>query len=706
MDSNNEVDVMLNVEGMTCANCALGINKYLQNKGMKDVSVNFSTAEVRFKTQQEQANLNDIIKGIENLGYKVTDADTPIPEKHGLSPIEIKFLITVPFTFLLIISMFVPWNFLHNDLVQLALTLPVYAIGMWHFGKSAIASLRTGVPNMDVLITIGATAAFVYSLIGSIEGLGHDYMFYETAASIITLVLLGNVIEHRSIRKTTSAIRELAAIQPEKAKRITHIEKGTTEEVPTAQLQVNDLVQVNTGDKIPLDGQIEKGTATLNESMITGESLPVEKYQGEMVIGGTIVENGSVIVKITATGNKTVLSQIIQMVKDAQANKPPIQKLADKISAVFVPVVLSIAVLTVLIAYFGFDLPLRAALMNSIAVLVIACPCAMGLATPTAVMVGIGRAAKNGILIKGAATLESLSKVKYIVFDKTGTLTTGEFKIREFSVNGKMNEAEARKILYNLEKHSSHPIAKALVKEIGEQEQINFKAVEEMKGVGVMASDEAGNIYAAGSAKIAENLIEDESHNIYLLKNNELVAWIDIEDEIKPEAAQVIRQLNEKGFQTVLLSGDSNLKVQQVAEQLQIKEYYGEQLPQEKLNKLEGYIKKGKTAMVGDGINDAPALAKADVGISLSNATQIAIQSAEVILLKGNLNYLLEALVIGKHTVRTIKQNLFWAFFYNTLAIPIAAVGLLRPMIAALSMAFSDVMVIGNSIRLKHKKLK
>lgn len=698
---------LLNVEGMTCANCALGITKFLEKKGLKDVYVNFTTSEVRFQPPPNN-NLSSIVKGIEKLGYKVISYEAK--GSKGLrrySSLEWRLLITLPFTIFLLAGMFFPIDFLHNGYVQLMVCLPVFLIGMQYFGKSALSSLRTGVPNMDVLIVIGSIAAFAYSVVGTLQGLGHDYMFYETAASIISLVLLGNVIEHRSVKQTTTAISDLTALQPDSAMLIaTNAATGLEEirEVNTSDVRLHDLLRVNTGDRIPLDGTIYKGEAQIDESMITGESLPVSKTKGDTVIGGTINIAGSIVVKVSATGNETVLSNIIGMVKDAQISKPAIQRLADRISAVFVPVVLTIAMLTLVLAYFLFHISLQGAIMQSIAVLVIACPCAMGLATPTAVMVGLGRMAKSGILVKGGATIEKLTKVKQIVFDKTGTLTTGEFKIKEFKTFD-INQEEVRSILFSLEHHSSHPIAKSILKELPGTKSIDFSSVNETKGLSISGIDSHGNQYTAGSYSIAKELTKEDTHNIYITKNGTLIGWVDLIDEVRPEAKDAIDWLKQNGIKTIMLSGDREQKCQAIASQLGLDTYFSEQSPAQKLELIAQLSAQSPTAMVGDGINDAPALAKADIGISLSNATQIAIQSAEVILLNGNLALLEKTFGLGKLTVRTIKQNLFWAFFYNVLAIPIAAVGFLRPIYAALSMAFSDVFVIGNSIRLKTKKI-
>ena len=420
--------IELKVAGMTCANCAMSITRFLERKGLQEVQVNFQTEEVRFRQGDKPMALEDVKAGINKLGYTIVEAETPLP----FWTLERKLMVSALFTAPLLgghllMALGIPIGLMHNYLFQLLLCLPVFIIGFFHFGRSAWSSLRGGVPNMDVLIFVGSTAAFVYSLIGTILN-EHNYIFYETAATIITLVLLGNWFEKRAVQQTTTAIGELTQLQVEKAQRI--MPSGTIITINREEIQVGDLLQVNEGDKIPADGVITFGNVTVDESMLTGESVPVEKKIQDSLIGASLVKSGNLQMQVTAAGKDTVLNQMIELVKTAQQDKPNIQRLADKISAIFVPVVLGIALLTFLIGHFGFDFTFQKALMNAIAVLVISCPCAMGLATPTAVMVGVGRLAKNGILIKGGTTVEIFSKIKNIVFDKTGTLTTGAFEIK------------------------------------------------------------------------------------------------------------------------------------------------------------------------------------------------------------------------------------------------------------------------------------
>ena len=704
MSESNKIT--LNVEGMTCANCALGIKKQLEKKGLEEVSVNFSTGEASY-VNTPKVNVEEVRASISSLGFKVVDE---IVEEEGLSLIEKKFYFSLIFTIPLFLHMFFGHDFILNNVwVQLALCTPVFLVGLSHFGKSAFGSLKTGVPNMDVLIVIGITSAFGYSLYGTMAYLGmpeaHNFLFYETAATITTLVLLGNVLEHRSVKQTTTAIKELNQLQKTEAKRL--LPNGEIELVDYNDLKEGDVLQFNAGDKVAVDGEIIWGDAIINEAMISGESKPLSKTIAHKVIGGTIIEDGSIRIKAEKVGNETVLSKIIELVKNAQQDQPEIQKLGDKVSGVFVPVVIGIASLTFIITYFVLDYALQQSMMQSIAVLVISCPCAMGLATPTAVMVGIGRAAKKGILIKGGSTLEQLAVAKNIVFDKTGTLTTGNFIIEKTKLYALVSEQELKNILFSLEQHSSHPIAKSIVNYLSaDATPFELVDVKEIKGRGLEAKDAAGNQYQLGSYRLVEGLSEVEEHSIYILKNKELIAGVDIQDELKENVAATITLLNQQNLNTVMLSGDSEEKCNALAAEIGIKTVYSQQFPNEKLSKIDALQKISPAVMVGDGINDAPALAKASVGISLSNATQIAVQTAQIVLLNDkDLSQVYEAYLISKHTLKTIKQNLFWAFAYNIVAIPIAAFGFLNPMVAALAMAFSDVIVIGNSIRLKRKKL-
>jgi P-type Cu+ transporter len=699
--------IELLVEGMDCNNCALGITKQLGKMGMEEVNVNFATGEVVFNVAKEE-QINQAVDKINSMGYKVAANLTSGEKKSDKRSFTIakKFWFCFGFTLPLLAAMFIPFDFFHNPYFQLSLTIPVFAVGLWHFGRSGWMSLRAGVPNMDVLIILGSTAAFVYSFTGTIMHLGHNYMFYETTASIITLILLGNYLEHTAIKKTTSAIDELTRLQTLIAHKVViDPEKGELIiEIESTKIRHNDILLLNSGDKVPVDGVLLEGHGSMDESMISGESIPVEKMNGDRLVGGTVVMDGSFKMKATAIGKETVLSGIIEMVKNAQRDKPQLQTLADKISAVFVPVVVGIALLTFAISFWFAGLGFQPSLMHSIAVLVIACPCALGLAIPTAVIVGVGRVAKNGILIKGASTIQKIVGVKNIVFDKTGTLTNGTFRIKKTETFGN-DEKTVRSVLYSIEMHSSHPLAQSVVHELQGTELKELSDFNEIKGTGISAKDVEGNMWIAGSYRAAGHLANEMDYDLYLLKNDSIFAAFDLEDVLRPEAKETIDYLKAKGIKTFLLSGDRKKKCVDIANYLGMDEAFYEKLPDQKLEIIDQLSRQGGVAMVGDGINDAPALAKATVGISLSNATQVAIKSAQVILLNGKLSLIPRTWSISRLTLSVIKQNLFWAFFYNVIAIPFAAAGYLDPMIAAATMAFSDVIVVMNSLRLRSRKL-
>ena len=696
------------VAGMTCSNCALSVSKFLQKEGMQDVKVSPIDGAVSF-IKNENISISKLKEGIKTLGYSVVDGDTTAQQKQSfLSTTKKRFLFCLPFTLVLMLHMLHKWLPLHwlmNPWVQLALCLPVFVTGMWFFGRSALKSLRNYMPNMDVLIALGALASFIYSLTGAVLQLGEQYMFFETTASIITLVFMGNYLENISIQSTQRAIKSLAKTQKVMANMIAFDDEHKENIFPieNTQLKTGDLILIKNGEQVPADCKILWGDCLVNEAIITGESLPIAKGKKTFLIGGSVLANGLVKAQVTAAGKDTVLSGILQMVKNAQAEKPPMQKMADKISAVFVPVVIGIAVLTFIVNLGVFHYSTGASLMRAIAVLVISCPCAMGLATPAAIAVGLGRAAKTGILFRNAGSLESFKRIRQVVFDKTGTLTTGNFIISQYHTS--IDETEFKKIAYSLEKFSNHPLAKSITALWKTNNAIKWKKIEEIKGMGIQATDEDGNFYEAGSYKIMPPGFEDANHNIFILKNKQLAGWINVQDEVRSEAKQVIQWLHSQHIKTILLSGDRKEHCMEVALQVGIDEVIAEQTPQQKMEKIAALNEQMPTAMVGDGINDAPALAKATLGISLSEASQIAMQSADVILMNHGLKNLPNALGLGRHTFLTIKQNLFWAFLYNIVAIPVAAIGLLTPTVAALAMSFSDVILVGNSVRLFVKKV-
>lgn len=676
----------------------------MQKAGFQDADASFIDGEVTF-TLLEGRSPQEAIENIESLGYKVKDS--ALGNDRGLAGIEKKFLISLIFTLPLFMHMFVPHEWwLNHPLVQIGLCLPVYIIGFMHFGKSAWGSLKAGVANMDVLIFMGSTSAFFYSLVGTYMYWGshevHDYMFFETAATIITLVLLGNVMEHRSVQQTTQNLGELTKMQAQAVARIV-MRVGSKEKIFEADpktVKAGDELQINEGDHVPVDGRLLSGQALVDESAITGESEPVRKEVGNSLYSGTLLLSGNVRIEATQAAKDSTLQQIIDLVKKARRDQPKIQILGDKVSGIFVPVVLVIAAVTFSVWFWILDIGLTIALMNAVAVLVISCPCAMGLATPTAVVAGVGRAAKNGILIKGGSTLESFAKARTIIFDKTGTLTTGDFAVG-YTHNNLGVRADA--LIKGLEQRSSHPIAKALVVHFAEAETEPLTEVQELKGEGMTG-------LSANGERISLGKTDPKNHpeaDLLLRIDGAVVAGLHISDTLKPEALEMVQLYKAEGFHTILLSGDRKEKVLATAELLGIAEAHYAMSPAAKLEYIEMAAAKGSVAMVGDGINDGPALSRAQVGISPGGATAIAIDSARVVLMGSKeMESLGLSFKLSKHTYLTIKQNLFWAFAYNVVAIPIAAAGLLNPMVAALAMAFSDVVVIGNSLRLKVKKLK
>jgi Cu+-exporting ATPase len=698
------------VDGMTCSNCALTVQQYLTGEGLENVKVNLMGGEVSFDIDGK--NEQQLLKGIESLGYSVQNEGTPGIPKHKklFTSHKQRFLFCLVFTLPLMLHMFDGWFHIHwlmNPWVQLGLCLPVYVVGMDFFGRSALKSIRNRMPNMNVLVAIGASAAFIYSIMGALLNLGPEYLFFETTASIITLVFLGNFLEDASIQSTQRALNSLARSQKVMANMIAFDEHHQEIIFPieNTQLRSGDLILIKSGEQVPADCKILSGDATVNEAIITGESLPVTKKGKDKLIGGSIIIDGIIKAQVTAEAKDSVLSNIINLVKQAQSEKPPVQQLADKISAIFVPVVLGIAVVAFVVNYLVLH-DLTMALMRSIAILVIACPCAMGLATPAAIAVGLGRAARNGVLFRNAKSLELFRTIKQVVFDKTGTLTTGRFELANYEVLAEnIAVDEFKHIAYSLEKYSNHPIAQCITASWKRKDTIRWTTVQEKKGMGMIATTASGDRYVAGSFETAMALTTDDSHNIYILKNDQLLGWIDVKDEVRPEAITIVQYLRHKNIRTILLSGDRLNKCRQLANLLGIDEVIAEKKPEEKLAVIEDLTLQGPTAMVGDGINDAPALAKATIGISLSEASQIAVQTADVVLMNNGIKNLPLSLGLGRHTFLTIKQNLFWAFFYNIIAIPVAAFGLLTPTFGALVMGLSDVVLAANSVRLFVKKV-
>lgn len=689
----------LTVEGMTCASCARTVTQYLEGEGMTEVFVDVPKKRVSFRMDEKADRLAEISNGIGRLGYKV------IPKESSGSwlTISIKFLVAAILTTPMIVDHILHlfgfgMPFLMNPWVQFGLTAPVFIIGLDHFGRSAWSAVRRGTTNMDVLIILGSSAAFVYSCIGLWLD-QPEYYFFETAASIITLVLLGNLLEDRALRGTTTALDELENLQPQQAR--LWMGEGKFMDIPPDELRAGDQVMVRMGEAIPVDGIVIEGHGEANEAYLTGESAPVTKEAGAHVFAGSTMVIGHVIVRASVDPSETVFRQIIRLVKAAQSDRPPIQRLADKISAVFVPIVIGIAFLAFFAGYYLFDFSAGQSMMNAIAVLVISCPCAMGLATPTAITVGMGRMTRNGLMIKGAATIEQLARIKTILFDKTGTLTTGLLKVRQIKSKSGL-DATVRSAIFQMELRSNHPVARALVNYLGNthvDSTQQLTGIEEVAGRGMRAYDIEGRELLLER----DDLDAQEGYHLALSRGGEKIGHIALEDELRPEAAAVISRLKSLGYTCWLVSGDREENVQRVGERTGIEHVVSAQLPQDKYGLIEQLQQNQPLAMVGDGINDAPALEKATVGIAMAGAAHTAMQSAQVAMIRPDLHDLTRLFHLSKLTVKTIKENLFWAFAYNIVAIPMAFMGLLNPMWGALFMAFSDLVVIGNSIRLKFR---
>jgi len=686
------------IEGMSCANCALSVEKSLKKHGVTNINVNFSTGEVSFTGNINNESLKKIIS---NIGFKIRNEK----EEMTKSKVSTLFLVSLFFTIPLVAHMFVnEESFLNNPTLQLCLTIPVLLSGGIYFLKSAYFGLKSGIPNMDLLVSTGFLAAFVYSVYGSFFiGHLHDYLFFETTASIITLVLLGNLLEEKAIKKTTSALHDLEELRPKTVRKVNN--GKSIEKTEVSKLNVDDFIRINSGDKIPIDGIIASGELELDESLINGESRPVFKNTLTDVISGTTVISGSALVRVTKVYGESTIDRIIELVRNAQNEKPKIQKTGDKISMFFVPSVIIISIITFLVSILAFEKSIQVSIMSSVAVLVISCPCAMGLAAPTAIMVGIGKLAKHGVLIKGGTTLEKLAKANLVVFDKTGTLTTGQFILNKLNYY-KESEKKIKQVILSLEQQSNHPIAESLVKNLEKEVgPIYLQNVIEIRGKGVKGTDTEGNTYQLVSNKHAKTITKRIlTSDLVLFNGTSVVAELWIKDQVKEDAEETISWLKSNGYRTMLLSGDLRKNCDEIARELYFDDYYYEKSPEEKLKIIEKLNKDYNVIMVGDGINDAPSLALAHIGISFGSATDIAINSSEVILIDKNLMALRIAISMGKQTYRTIKQNFFWALSYNLVAIPIAAFGNLKPILAAIFMAFSDIVVIGNSILLKIKK--
>jgi Cu+-exporting ATPase len=696
-------EVTLTVRGLNCTNCALSLEKHLRKIGADDPSVDFASGRTQFHLA-DPSRVKEVVSSIQRLGYIVAG------EAGGRNTLSLqtKAVVSGLLTLPLMIGMFLPGIGIHSPIVQLLLSTPVFLIGVIHFGRSALRSLSAGVPNMDVLIVSGVLAGYGCSILSMILNLGHEYIFFEAVASIVSFVLIGHLMEERAIQKTTSSINEITRLQVSEARRVSgpkSLPVVTT--VPISDLVVGDRLQVNTGDTIPTDGVIESGTGSIDESLVSGESLPVDRSKGDTVIGGTVLLNGSMITRATALGEDTVISAIVRMVRDAQQNKPALQRTGDRISAVFVPFVMIVSVLFFVVSMTIFDLSFPEAMVRALAIVVIACPCAMGLATPTAIMVAVGRAARLGVLVKGGDTLERLASVTQIAFDKTGTLTKGKIKLGALTTAPGVSEAEANSLLLSLERNSSHPIAQAVVRELQGRGAVPAELTDvlEVQGIGIRGTTGEGHEVECGGRSLAERYLSSINQDLVLFKNKQPIAWTSLHDELRLEAAQSIAALTKMKLGTALISGDKQDRCDVVSKEVGIENVYAEQLPEQKLLTITALQQLQQTAYVGDGINDAPTLAAASVGISLSSASSVAMQSSQVVLMGGNLALLPPLMDLARLTVRTIKQNLAWALLYNVVAIPFAAAGWVSPAGAAIVMSLSDILIVGNSLRLRSRPL-
>jgi len=713
------------IEGMTCAACSARVEKALSKiDGVFKSNVNLSTNKALVQFYSGSVSDETLIKAVEKAGYKAQveyerniDREKELREKE-IKSLKTSFIISLIFTIPLFSAMFFHMAGIHNILTngyfQLLLATPVQFIVGYRFYKGAYKSLRGGGANMDVLVAMGTSAAYFYSLYNLLVGV-HEY-YFEASAVIITLILLGKTFEAIAKGRTSEAIKKLMGLQPKTAR---VIKDGIEKDIPIEEVQIEDIIVVRPGERVPVDGVIIEGNSSIDESMITGESIPVDKSVGDEVIGATINKFGSFKFQATKVGKDTVLSQIVKMVEEAQGSKAPVQRLADKISGIFVPIVIGIALVTFLIYYLVVG-DFNIGLINAVAVLVIACPCALGLATPTAIMVGTGKGAENGILFKSGEHLERAHEMKAIVFDKTGTITKGEPEVTDIIPVGNMDRDELLKLAATVEKTSEHPLGQAIVKKAEENLLMIEKAEEftAIPGKGIKAGFGNKTIYVGNRRLMEEenmdvksleerlSQLEEEGKTAMIVAvDGNIEGIIAVADRIKDSSKEAIEKLIKMGLEVYMITGDNERTARAIGEQVGIENILAEVLPENKAEVVESIKAKGKkVGMVGDGINDAPALAAADVGFAIGTGTDVAIEAADVTLMRGDLMSIVTAIRLSHRTMRAIKQNLFWAFFYNTIGIPFAALGFLNPMIAGAAMAFSSVSVVTNSLRLRKFK--
>ncbi|GKV56888.1 copper-translocating P-type ATPase [Sporosarcina sp. NCCP-2222] len=730
--------VEFDVSGMTCAACAARIEKRVNKmEGVSNAAVNFALETLTVDYDGGQTSPAEMVSTVKKMGYelipKSDKKDTVDHKEQEIQRQTRKFIFSAILTLPLLWTMVAHFNFLSflylphflmNPWVQLALATPVQFIIGAQFYKGAFTALRNKSANMDVLVALGTSAAYFYSLYLAYEWVeagkvGEPELYFEASAVILTLVLLGKLFEVRAKGKTSQAIQKLLGLQ---AKTARVLKDGVEIEVPIEEVMAGNIILVKPGEKIPVDGEIIAGESAIDESMITGESIPVDKTAGDPVIGATINKNGSLQIKATKVGKDSALSQIVKVVEEAQGSKAEIQRLADKISGIFVPIVVGIAILAFLDWYFLVTPgDFRAALIPTISILVIACPCALGLATPTSIMAGSGRAAEMGILFKGGEHLENTRAIDTVVLDKTGTVTKGEPALTDVVVTKRYDEQDVLQWVASAENQSEHPLARAIVTGVKEKgiELLVPESFQALPGFGIEAQV-AGKRLLVGTRKLlrSRNIdlmnieskmegMENEGKTAMLIAVNEQLAGIvAVADTVKETSQAAIKRMQALGLDVILLTGDNKQTAEAIGQQVGLSHVIAEVLPEEKSEEIKKLQAQGKkVAMVGDGINDAPALAIADIGMAIGTGTDIAIEAADITLMRGDLNSVADAIIMSRKTMRNIKQNLFFAFFYNTIGIPVAALGLLAPWVAGAAMAFSSVSVVLNALRLQRVKL-
>ncbi|HFK1510094.1 heavy metal translocating P-type ATPase [Bacillus paranthracis] len=727
------------VSGMTCAACANRVEKRLNKlEGVNGATVNFALESATVDFNPDEINVNEMKSAITKLGYKleVKSDEQDGSTDHRLQEIERqkkKFIISFILSFPLLWAMVSHFSFtsfiylpdmLMNPWVQLALATPVQFIIGGQFYVGAYKALRNKSANMDVLVALGTSAAYFYSVYLSIQSIGSSEhmtdLYFETSAVLITLIILGKLFEAKAKGRSSEAIKKLMGLQ---AKTATVVRDGTEMKILIEEVVAGDIVYVKPGEKIPVDGEIVEGKSAIDESMLTGESIPVDKTIGDVVIGSTMNKNGFLKVKATKVGRDTALAQIIKVVEEAQGSKAPIQRVADQISGIFVPVVVVIAIITFAV-WMIFVTPgdFGGALEKMIAVLVIACPCALGLATPTSIMAGSGRSAEYGILFKGGEHLEATHRLDTVILDKTGTVTNGKPVLTDVIVADGFNEEEILRLVGAAEKNSEHPLAEAIVEGIKEKkiDIPSSETFEAIPGFGIESVVEGKqlligtrrlmkkfNIDIEEVSKSMEELEREGKTAMLIAINKEYAGIVAVADTVKDTSKAAITRLKKMGLDVVMITGDNTQTAQAIAGQVGIEHVIAEVLPEGKAEEVKKLQAQGKkVAMVGDGINDAPALATADIGMAIGTGTDVAMEAADITLIRGDLNSIADAIFMSKMTIRNIKQNLFWALAYNGLGIPIAALGFLAPWIAGAAMAFSSVSVVLNALRLQRVKLK